>query len=195
VRLSSTTFERSTFERSSQHSSEQLHTNSNRSGANSAQHSSNSKLAQRCRWHHDLPERKSRGADAAVLGQVNIGLYCCHHIGTQTVSRLSFCISALVLVQPGLLWATIFSKVLSLDICDAKILDAALDAHQVGATSQTVRLLEYDNNHTMHISGAIQQMLQKDLGDCQVVGLPEAGKAGGDCTQCWQCEGATGAHT
>ena len=68
-----------------------------------------------------------------MLGQVNIGLYCCHHIGTETVSRLSFCISALVLVQPGLLWATIFSKVLPLDVCDAKILDAALDAAQDAA--------------------------------------------------------------
>lgn len=111
----------------------------------------------------DLPERKSSGADASVLGQVNIGLHCCHHIGTETVPRLSFCISALVLVQPGLLWTTIFSKVLSLDVCDGILdaaLDAALDAHQVGATSQTVRLLEYDNNHTMHTSEAKQQMLQ-----------------------------------
>ncbi len=145
---------------SSKHSSEHLHTNSNRSCANTAQHSIESEPAQNSMWEHDLPECKSSGADAAVLGQVNIGLYCCHHIGTETISRLSFCISALVLVQPGLLWATIFSKVLPLDSCAAKILDAALDAYQVGATSQTVRLSEYNNNCTIYISGAKQRMLQ-----------------------------------
>ncbi len=61
-------------------------------------------------------------------------------------------------------------------MCAVKILNAALDAYQVGATLQILRLSEYDNNHTMLTTNGKQQMLQSDLRICQVVELAAAAK-------------------